>query len=150
MKPTVPRDWTKTEVCTPYPPMTPKKATCKQSVRGIVQSESKNSAMKQIDKSSVYYRHYHRGIAACLDKHLNLYKLVSCRHVICFFFQTPPIIFSTFSPNIIPKNTYQTLLVHLLWIFGRKDSPNQRLSAINVILSTANALPFLIVRVVQA
>lgn len=30
MKPTVPRDWTKTEVCTRYRATTPKKATCRQ------------------------------------------------------------------------------------------------------------------------
>lgn len=122
MKPIVPRDWTKMEVCIPYPPMTPKKATCSQSVSEWTSSDKvriKTSAMKLIDESIEYYNYCHDGIAACFGKHF-------------FWFQTSPTRLLHFLSHTIPTNTYQTPLgsfqSHSYEYLD--DSPTQRLSAI--------------------
>lgn len=107
MKLTVPRDWTRMEVCLLYPPMTPRKATCNQSVRG--KRESKSSAMKLIDRSTVYYHHWYLGIIACLEKHFNLYKSVSFNHGIFVWFPTPPVVFSSFFPMSCPQTHIEPL-----------------------------------------
>lgn len=69
MKHIAPRDWTRTEVCTPYPATTPRKATCRQHVR-----EFKKKSV-QWSRSWSAYNSNHYSITACLEKTFKSVKI---------------------------------------------------------------------------